>query len=124
MKDNYNRCPLLILSIIFLLGCSNASREYGVVQEDDSIFQQSVDRYSMKRNIFHKSGSCVQTMEKLELWSPGIISQGDNTSIRQLWTGRSIPLEGNAYVDSRANYMNHMDPCFIDYYRINNMIKQ
>jgi hypothetical protein len=43
-------------------------------------------------------------------WNPGIITPGDSTSVKQLWTGRALPLEGHPYIDSRANYLNHMDP--------------
>jgi hexosaminidase len=43
-------------------------------------------------------------------WHPGIVVPGDERSVKQLWTGQSVPLEGHAYMDSRANYLNHMDP--------------
>ena len=43
-------------------------------------------------------------------WHPGIVVPGDDRSVKQLWTGRAVPLEGHAYMDSRANYLNHMDP--------------
>jgi hypothetical protein len=43
-------------------------------------------------------------------WHPGIVVPGDERSVKQLWTGRALPLEGHAYIDSRANYLNHMDP--------------
>ena len=43
-------------------------------------------------------------------WHPGIIVPGDERSAKQLWTGRAVPLEGHAYMDSMANYLNHMDP--------------
>ncbi|MCK4748808.1 MAG: beta-N-acetylhexosaminidase, partial [Bacteroidales bacterium] len=43
-------------------------------------------------------------------WHPGIVVPGDERSVKQLWTGRAVPLEGHAYIDSRANYLNHMDP--------------
>ncbi len=43
-------------------------------------------------------------------WYPGIVVPGDEHSVKQLWTGHSEPMEDHAYIDSRANYLNHMDP--------------
>lgn len=43
-------------------------------------------------------------------WRPGIVLKGDSLSVKQLWTGDSKPLTGHAFIDSRANYINHLDP--------------
>ncbi len=43
------------------------------------------------------------------VWKQGIQVEGDTTSINQLWAqheGR----KGHRYIDSRANYINHLDP--------------
>lgn len=50
-------------------------------------------------------------------WHPGIVVPGDERSVKQLWTGQSVPLEGHTFIDSRANYLNHMDP-FSGIYRL------
>lgn len=42
-------------------------------------------------------------------WWQGIKTKGDKNSIKQLWA-QSEPLKGHAYIDSRANYINHLDP--------------
>lgn len=42
-------------------------------------------------------------------WEEGIEIQGDSTSIKQLWA-QHPPKEGHRFIDSRANYINHLDP--------------
>lgn len=42
-------------------------------------------------------------------WWHGIKTPGDNTSIKQLWAQYET-LEGHPYIDSRSNYINHLDP--------------
>ena len=42
------------------------------------------------------------------VWSPGIAPTSPDV-ITQLWS-EGEPVEGHAFVDSRANYVNHMDP--------------
>jgi hypothetical protein len=43
-------------------------------------------------------------------WHPGMDEVGGKQSIKQLWTGMVSPLKGHRYIDSRANYINHIDP--------------
>lgn len=42
-------------------------------------------------------------------WWHGIQTPGDNTSIKQLWAQYET-LDGHPYIDSRSNYINHLDP--------------
>lgn len=42
-------------------------------------------------------------------WKEGIHISGDSTSIKQLWA-QHPPKEGHRFIDSRANYINHLDP--------------
>ena len=42
------------------------------------------------------------------VWRPGFLP--DHDVITQLWTGGSRPVGGVRYIDSQANYVNHMDP--------------
>lgn len=42
-------------------------------------------------------------------WRPGMDVPGDSTSVKQLWTGTSVPPKGHPFIDSRANYINHLD---------------
>jgi hypothetical protein len=42
-------------------------------------------------------------------WWHGIRTPGDSTSIKQLWAQHE-PLAGHPFIDSRANYINHLDP--------------
>ncbi len=46
--------------------------------------------------------------KQLLVWHPGHLP--DRNVITQLWTGQARPLPGVACLDSRANYINHMDP--------------
>ncbi|TKG94593.1 hypothetical protein EYV94_11630 [Puteibacter caeruleilacunae] len=43
-------------------------------------------------------------------WRPGMDEVGGERSIKQLWTGAVEPLTGHRFIDSRANYINHIDP--------------
>lgn len=42
-------------------------------------------------------------------WWHGIQTPGDSTSVKQLWA-QAEPLAGHPFIDSRANYINHLDP--------------
>ncbi|MFS4417441.1 family 20 glycosylhydrolase [Maribacter sp. 2307ULW6-5] len=42
-------------------------------------------------------------------WKEGIQLPQDSTSIKQLWA-QHPPREGHRFIDSRANYINHLDP--------------
>ncbi|MDP3434610.1 MAG: family 20 glycosylhydrolase [Bacteroidota bacterium] len=44
------------------------------------------------------------------VWSPGQHIENDNTSITQLWSSAGKPKEDHRYIDSRLNYLNHLDP--------------
>lgn len=44
---------------------------------------------------------------RLVVWRPGHLPQGP--VVTQLWSGRPRPLSGTPYLDSQANYINHMD---------------
>ncbi|MBV5312636.1 MAG: family 20 glycosylhydrolase [Prolixibacteraceae bacterium] len=44
------------------------------------------------------------------VWRPGQQIDSDKTSITQLWSSNGKPNEGHRYIDSRLNYLNHLDP--------------
>lgn len=44
------------------------------------------------------------------VWRPGQQIDSDKTSITQLWSSGGKPKEGHRYIDSRLNYLNHLDP--------------
>ena len=44
------------------------------------------------------------------VWRPGQQIIGDSTSITQLWSSGGKPKENHRYIDSRLNYLNHLDP--------------
>lgn len=44
------------------------------------------------------------------VWRPGQQIDGDNSSITQLWSSAGQPKDGHRYLDSRLNYLNHLDP--------------
>lgn len=44
------------------------------------------------------------------VWRPGQQIDSDKTSITQLWSAKGNPQEGHRYIDSRLNYLNHLDP--------------
>lgn len=46
---------------------------------------------------------------ELIVWKEGIEIEEDSTSINQLWAQHS-PRNGHRFIDSRANYINHLDP--------------
>lgn len=43
------------------------------------------------------------------IWKDGIAIEEDSTSINQLWA-QHPPRRGHRFIDSRANYINHLDP--------------
>lgn len=47
---------------------------------------------------------------ELIVWRPGQQIDSDKTSITQLWSSNGKPKEGHRYLDSRLNYLNHLDP--------------
>ncbi len=46
---------------------------------------------------------------ELVVWKEGIEIKEDSTSINQLWA-QHTPRKGHRFIDSRANYINHLDP--------------
>lgn len=44
------------------------------------------------------------------VWRPGQQIDSDQTSITQLWSSNGKPKNGHRYIDSRLNYLNHLDP--------------
>lgn len=44
------------------------------------------------------------------VWRPGQEIGSDNSSITQLWSSNGKPKAGHRYIDSRLNYLNHLDP--------------
>ncbi len=44
------------------------------------------------------------------VWRPGQQIDSDKTSITQLWSSNGKPKPGHRYLDSRLNYLNHLDP--------------
>ncbi|MDP3916125.1 MAG: family 20 glycosylhydrolase [Bacteroidota bacterium] len=44
------------------------------------------------------------------VWSPGQHIENDTTSITQLWSSAGKPKDRHRYLDSRLNYLNHLDP--------------
>ncbi|MBA4408838.1 MAG: hypothetical protein C0397_05385 [Odoribacter sp.] len=44
------------------------------------------------------------------VWRPGQEIEKDSTSISQLWSSGGKPKNGYRYIDSRLNYLNHLDP--------------
>jgi hypothetical protein len=44
------------------------------------------------------------------VWRPGQQVEGDLSSINQLWSSNGHPNPGHRYIDSRLNYLNHLDP--------------
>uniref|UniRef100_UPI0032171EA1 family 20 glycosylhydrolase n=1 Tax=uncultured Draconibacterium sp. TaxID=1573823 RepID=UPI0032171EA1 len=47
---------------------------------------------------------------ELIVWRPGQKIQEDSVSITQLWSSNGHPKQGHRYLDSRLNYLNHLDP--------------
>ncbi len=44
------------------------------------------------------------------VWSPGQQFNSDKSLITQLWSSNGRPIDGHRYLDSRLNYLNHLDP--------------
>jgi hypothetical protein len=51
-----------------------------------------------------------QNDREVIVWRPGQQVDSDKTSITQLWSSNGKPKEGHRYIDSRLNYLNHLDP--------------
>ncbi|WP_223266421.1 family 20 glycosylhydrolase [Gelidibacter gilvus] len=68
------------------------------------------------REEYVEDGFVKQIMDRVKshdreliVWMEGIDVKGDSTSINQLWA-QFNPREGHRFIDSRANYINHLDP--------------
>lgn len=44
------------------------------------------------------------------VWRPGQVVADDSSTITQLWSSHGNPRPGHRYLDSRLNYLNHLDP--------------
>ncbi len=44
------------------------------------------------------------------VWRPGQAVETDQSSVTQLWSSAGKPKTGHPYIDSRLNYLNHLDP--------------
>jgi hypothetical protein len=44
------------------------------------------------------------------VWRPGQAVETDQSSVTQLWSSSGKPKAGHPYIDSRLNYLNHLDP--------------
>ena len=51
-----------------------------------------------------------QNGREVIVWRPGQQIDSDKTSITQLWSSNGKPKAGHRYLDSRLNYLNHLDP--------------
>ncbi len=51
-----------------------------------------------------------QNGREVIVWRPGQQVDGDSSSVTQLWSSRGEPKPGHPYLDSRLNYLNHLDP--------------
>jgi hypothetical protein len=51
-----------------------------------------------------------QNGREVIVWRPGQQIESDKTSITQLWSSNGKPKDGHRYIDSRLNYLNHLDP--------------
>ena len=51
-----------------------------------------------------------QNGREVIVWRPGQKIDTDRTSITQLWSSNGKPKAGHRYLDSRLNYLNHLDP--------------
>ncbi len=51
-----------------------------------------------------------QNRRKSIVWRPGQDIPGDTVSITQLWSTNGNPKPGHPFLDSRLNYLNHLDP--------------
>ena len=51
-----------------------------------------------------------QHQREVIVWRPGQQVDGDFSSITQLWSSNGHPKPGHRYIDSRLNYLNHLDP--------------
>ena len=51
-----------------------------------------------------------ENKREMIVWRPGSPIDGDSVSITQLWSSNGKPKPGHRFLDSRLNYLNHLDP--------------
>ena len=66
-------------------------------------------RIRMKALIPEMTAEVRRHGREVVIWRPGGPLPDDQV-ITQLWGRRSVPVEGVRFIDSRANYLNHLDP--------------
>lgn len=67
------------------------------------------EEYVSKEFILEIMNLVKSNDRELIVWKEGIEIKEDSTSINQLWA-QHIPRKGHRFIDSRANYINHLDP--------------
>ncbi|PCH77952.1 MAG: hypothetical protein COB98_01995 [Flavobacteriaceae bacterium] len=67
------------------------------------------EEYVDKDFIITMINKVKENKRKIIVWKEGIHIKEDSTSIQQLWATH-LPEKGHSFIDSRANYINHLDP--------------
>jgi len=67
------------------------------------------EEYVSKAFILEIMNIIKSNNRELIVWKEGIEIAEDSTSINQLWA-QHAPRKGHRFIDSRANYINHLDP--------------
>lgn len=88
----------------------------GLVSAEDMPYIHIGTDEVRNREEYVKDGFVKQIMDRVKshdreviVWMEGIEVKGDSTSINQLWA-QFEPRPGHRFIDSRANYINHLDP--------------
>ncbi|WP_291868918.1 family 20 glycosylhydrolase [Maribacter sp.] len=106
MKDEK---ALSVLLDLFNELCSLASAEempYIHIGTDEV---RNKEEYVSKDFIQEIMNLVKKNNRELIVWKEGIEVKEDTMSINQLWAQHE-PREGHRFIDSRANYINHLDP--------------
>lgn len=99
--------PILLELFDELLGLADSDKMPYIhigtdeVREQNEMVEIEVIKKIMER--IRKGG------RKVIVWKEGIEIEGDTSSIQQLWA-QHPPSKGHRFIDSRANYINHLDP--------------
>jgi len=67
------------------------------------------EEYVSKEFILEIMNLIKSNNRELIVWKEGIEIKEDSTSINQLWA-KHTPRKGHRFIDSRSNYINHLDP--------------
>lgn len=67
------------------------------------------EEYVDKDFIVTMINKVKENKRKVIVWKEGIHIEEDSTSINQLWA-KHLPQKGHSFIDSRSNYINHLDP--------------